>query len=365
MVKTSAEALVLERARVLALRRMALPQLGPRDGLLRVEACGLCGTDHELYTGHLRHPFSFVPGHEVVGIVEEAGDEALERWGVARGDRVAVEPFYSCRECDRCVAGNYRFCRLNGARRMVGAVDVAEEPSLWGGYATHLYLPPDSLLLRVPEGLDPIIATLFNPLGAGVRWGVTLPQTVPGDVVAVMGCGLRGLFSALAAKAAGASFVMVTGWGERDRSRLDLAEKFGADLTVDASFEDPARRLREAQGRLADVVVHVAAKAPASLAQAVTLASGGGTIALAGLSGQVEAAGFIPDHVVHKELTIVGALGVDIAAYEQALELLAAGPADFAAIPRSIADLKGLPALLATMAGEGDEEPPLHGVLVP
>ena len=121
-------------------------------------------------------------------------------------------------------------------------------PGLWGGYAQYQYLSPDSMLLKVPDTLDPVTATLFNPMGAGVRWGATLPQTGPGDVVAILGPGIRGLCSLVAARAAGAGFIMVTGAGPRDRSRLDTALAFGADLVVDVTEEDPARALRRAVG---------------------------------------------------------------------------------------------------------------------
>ena len=99
---------------------------------------------------------------------------------------------------------------------MYGFQSTEVAPALWGGYATHQYLGPDSMLLPVPDGLDPVLATVFNPLGAGIRWGVTVPGTKPGDVVAVLGPGIRGLATACAAKEAGAAFVMVTGRGYRD-----------------------------------------------------------------------------------------------------------------------------------------------------
>src|SRR3546814_2664500 len=137
--------------------------------------------------------------------------------GLAQGQRVAVEVFRSCRECGAGRACAYRRCERNGLATMYGFVSVDTGPGLWGGYATHQYLGPDSMVLPVPDGLDPVVATLFNPLGAGIRWGATVPGTGPGDVVAVLGCGVRGLAAAVAAKEAGADFVMVTGAGERDR----------------------------------------------------------------------------------------------------------------------------------------------------
>ena len=76
---------------------------------------------------------------------------------------------------------------------MYGLVPVDRPPGLWGGYADYQYLAPDSMLLPVPPALDSVTATLFNPLGAGIRWGVTVPETQPGAVVAVLGPGIRGL----------------------------------------------------------------------------------------------------------------------------------------------------------------------------
>src|SRR5207245_11046825 len=122
----------------------------------------------------------------------------------------------------------------------------------------------------------------FNPLGAGFRWGATVPGTRPGHVVAVLGPGIRGLSAVVAAREAGAGFVMVTGYGPRDAGRLALARELGADLTVAVAAADPAKALRQATGELADVVVDVTAKAPAALAQAVATARAGGTIVMAG-----------------------------------------------------------------------------------
>jgi len=363
---TAADALVLERPRTLVRRALPLPEIGDDDGLLRVEACGLCGTDHEQFTGHLPAGFAFVPGHEIVGTIEAIGALAATRWGVTVGDRVAVEVFQSCRECDECVAGNHQRCRRHGMRDMYGFVDVDRAPALWGGYATHVYLAPDALVLPVPAVLDPVVATAFNPLGAGIRWGVTIPGTSAGAVVAVLGPGIRGLCAAAAAKDAGAAFVMVTGRGARDRERLAIAPRFGADLAVDVEAADPARALRDATGgALADVVVDVTAKAPAALGQAVAVARSGATVVLAGTRGSDETPGFHPDHVVYKELRLVGALGVDGVAYRAALDVLARGRWPFAELPRAVVGLDAVSGLLARMAGEADAPVPVHAVVAP
>lgn len=361
----TARALVLEEPRRLVARELPLPEIGDDEGLLRVEACGLCGTDHEQFTGALPAGFAFVPGHESVGTIESLGPVAAERWGVAIGDRVAVEVFQSCGACEACVAGLYRRCRRHGIRDMYGFIPVDTAPGLWGGYAERQYLAPDSMLLPVPSSLDPVVATLFNPVGAGIRWAVTVPGTTSGDIVAVLGPGVRGLSACAAAKEAGAGFVMVTGVGPGDDERLALAKSFGADLAVDVSTDDPAAALRAATGSLADVVVDVTAKAPAALGQAVAVARTGGTIVLAGTRGSSDTPGFWPDLIVYKELRILGALGVDAPAYRAALDLLASGRYPFADLPRRCADLDGAADLVRSMAGESDTPPPVHGVLTP
>ena len=83
-----ARAMVLEAPRRLVPRELPLPAIGPDDGLLRVEACGLCGTDHEQYSGELFGGFAFVPGHESVGVIDTIGAAAERRWGVRAGDRL-------------------------------------------------------------------------------------------------------------------------------------------------------------------------------------------------------------------------------------------------------------------------------------
>jgi alcohol dehydrogenase len=345
-------------------RELPVPKHGEDDAVVRVEACGLCGTDHEQYTGHLHAGFAFVPGHETVGVLESIGDDAAQRWGVGAGDRVAVEVFQSCRACDACRAGAYQRCERHGLADMYGYIPVDKPPGLWGGYAESQYLGPDAIVHRIPDVLDPVVATLFNPVGAGVRWAVTLPGTGVGDVVAVLGPGVRGLSAAAAANDAGAGFVMVTGRGKRDAERLAVAGDFGADLGVDVADTDPVRELRDATGGLADVVVDVTAKAPEAFVQAVTLARPGGRVVVAGTRGG-PVREFQPDHIVFKELRIVGALGVDSDAYRAALALLASGRYPFADLPRRVAGLDDAEVLIRSLAGEGDAPTPVHGVIAP
>jgi alcohol dehydrogenase len=113
------------------------------------------------------------------------------------------------------------------------------------------------------------------------------------------------------------------------------------------------------------VVVDVTANAPAALGQAVSMAATGGRIVLAGTRNSVETPGFAPDAIVYKELTLIGALGVDTPAYRKALDLVGSDRYPFRSISRVAAPLDDAADLLAVMAGEGSEPPPVHAVLVP
>jgi alcohol dehydrogenase len=365
MAGRTCKALVLTGPRSLKLQEFEVPDVGDDDGLIRVEACGLCGTDHEQYTGAFPASFAFIPGHETVGRIEAIGAKARQRWRVEPGDLVAVEVFQSCGTCTECQAGEYRRCEKHGLKDMYGYMPTTKPPGLWGGYAQYQYLAPDSLVHPIPKGVDPVIATLFNPLGAGVRWGVDLPRTKEGDVVMVLGPGIRGLACLIAAKEAGARFVGVTGYGERDAERLATARRFGADITVDVARENPVAALEAAAGSLADVVIDVTAKAPAAFAQAIELARPGGTVVYAGTKLSNEVPGFWPDSIIYKELTIKGALGVDSSAYRRAIEIIASGRYPFEELSRKVVGLEEAAQLLELMAGERPGKPPLHGVIKP
>ncbi len=358
--------MVLTAPRTIEVERFPIPQIGADDGLLRVEACGLCGTDHELFTGHLPTRGPVIPGHETVGVIERLGEAAARRWNVAVGDRVALECFQSCGRCAACLSGAYRRCERHGTRTLYGMTSTEVAPSLLGGYAEYHYLTPDSMLLSVPDSLNAVDATLFNPIGAGIRWGADLPGTGPGDVVAVLGPGIRGLAAVAAAREAGAERILITGFGERDRPRLQAARDFGATMTIDAASEDPIAAIRDLSGgEGASVVVDVTANAPAALGQAVRMAARGGRIVLAGVRNSDETPGFRPDAIMYKELTIIGALGVDAPVYRRALRLLASDKYPFRDVSRRVEPLINAAELLATMAGETDSVPPVHAVLVP
>jgi threonine dehydrogenase-like Zn-dependent dehydrogenase len=316
-------AMVQTGPRALELRTFPLPEIDEDSGLLRVEACGICGSDYEQYTGTLPVRYPVIPGHEPVGVIERLGARAAKRWGVREGDRVAVEVIIPCGHCWLCRSGRYSLCRgRNGGLYGYSYIPIDHPPGLWGGYAEYLYLHPDAIVHKISPDLPAHVAVLFNPLGAGFRWAVEVPHTGPGDTVLILGPGQRGLASVLAARAAGADRIIVTGLS-RDRHKLDLALRLGADHVIDVEQEDAASKVFEyTGGRGADVVVEVTAFSTAPVAEALRYAAVGGRVVLAGVKGFKPVPDFVSDWVVAKELTLYGVLGVTSKAYRSAIRLI-------------------------------------------
>ena len=347
------------------MREFPRPPTGPDDGLLRVEACGICGSDVEQYKGALRREGAppSIPGHEVLGIVEEVGDRAAARWGVQPGDRVAVEIIIPCHYCERCMAGQYMSCR-NRRGGYSGSTPIDREPALWGGYAEYVYLHPDAVLHHVRNDLPAEVAVMFNPLGAGVRWATDLGATRFGDTVLVLGPGQRGISAVIAAKAAGASTVIVTGLS-RDAHKLELARDFGADHTINVDKEDTVERVREiTDGAMADVVLELTPMAAQPVRDAFDAVAFGGRIVLAGLKGgrPLEVS---TDRLINKGATVVGAYGVDSKAYAHAIRIIESGRFPLEKLHTHTFGLADAALAIDTLAGEVPGEAAVHVSLSP
>jgi threonine dehydrogenase-like Zn-dependent dehydrogenase len=324
-----ARAAVLIEERRIELDEFPLPKIGPDEGLLRVEACGLCGTDVEVYDGAFEAmglPFGIIPGHEPVGIIEEIGDTAAKRWGVSQGSRVVVEPLIGCGFCRACLTGKYRMCRTGRPGTPIAGysfIPTSVAPALWGGYAEYMYLDPHTVLHEVSTDIPAELAALYQPIAAGIRWAGHEAGTKIGDTVVILGPGQRGLGSVIAAREAGAHNIIVTGLAS-DAHKLDLAREFGAHHTVVVDEEDTVARVRElTDGEGADVVLDTTPVAQEPVVHTLEIAKPGGTIMLAGMKGSGRTIpGFSSDVVMLKELTIKGMNGQDLRAVEPALRLI-------------------------------------------
>jgi threonine dehydrogenase-like Zn-dependent dehydrogenase len=317
-----AVAAVLESARNFQFREFPVPEVSDDDAVVKVEASGLCGTDYEQYLGGLSFGdgMPIIPGHEIIGRIERIGATAAKRWGVDVGDRVTVEPIIPCGVCEGCVDGAFTRCRSGLGYGMYQGTGAT--PSLWGGYATHVYLHPRALVHKLPEDIPTDVTTLVNPLSNAIRWIYEVGGAGLGSTVVIAGPGQRGLLAAAAAKKAGAETIIVTGT-TADGSRLELARSLGATTTINVDEEDPVARVTEVtDGAMADVVLDVSAGAMAPILQGIDMLRRGGRLVLAGLKSGNKLNDVPIDQVVLREIELRGVVSGGYQSTELAINMI-------------------------------------------
>jgi len=351
--------------RKIEIREFPRPVIGPEDGgLLRVEACGICGSDVEQYKGSMGDRWlPMVPGHEPLGIIEEVSDRAAARWGVQPGDRVAVEILIPCRSCDLCLAGRYMSC-ANRIGSHGGGNPPERGLGLWGGFSEYIHLHPNSILHKINNDIPAEIAVMFNPLGAGVRWAVHLGGVGLGDTVLILGCGQRGLAAVLASRAAGARCIIATGLA-RDAGKLALAREFGAHHTINVEAEDTVERVREITGGdMADVVLELTPMATQPVTDALNAVRWGGRVVLAGLKGG-RPMELSTDLIINKAINLVGAFSVDARGYTDAIRMIESGQFPLRQMHTHTFGLDDIALAIETLAGEVPDEDAVHVAIVP
>jgi 2-desacetyl-2-hydroxyethyl bacteriochlorophyllide A dehydrogenase len=280
----------------------------PRSGeaLVRMISTGVCGSDtHAL---HGLHPFiklPYLPGHEVLGVVQAVAEGVVS---VDVGQRVVVEPTLPCWQCKQCTAARENLCEN---LQVFGC--VYEQ----GGMADWFTIPADRLHV-VPDELDDEQAILIEPLSTPVH-AVRLAGPVEGRTVAILGAGTIGLLVLATALHHGARRVVVTDRLESKRSR---ALALGAHAVVDAARPDAVEAVRDALGESADVVFDCVAIQP-TVAQAIGMALNGGTVVIVGVpTGDVAVPlAMIQDHQVRIQGTAMY-LPED---YQESIDILRAG----------------------------------------
>lgn len=349
------------------LRDYPVPDLSGGGALLAVEACALCGTDYAQFTGRYHRAntpqFGLIPGHEIVGTVVEGHPDTLRRWGLAVGDRVAVEPNMPCGTCRECVTGRYVSCSAPDAKAY-GFVSTSRAPSLWGGYAEAMYIDPGTVLHRVPDGLDARPASLFNVLANGFQWACLVPQLQYGQSVLVLGAGQRGLACIAAARASGAGQIIATGLPS-DARRLEAALEIGADVAVDVSESDVVDVVREATGgRMVDVAIDCSAGATQPALDGLNSLALGGTLVLAGMKHGKTLDGFPIDDVVIQQKRVIGALSAQFEAYRKSLAYLSEPSEKLSAYRTHEFSLDDAEGALRVLGGERPDEQPIYVSLV-
>ncbi|MDP1820102.1 MAG: S-(hydroxymethyl)mycothiol dehydrogenase [Acidimicrobiales bacterium] len=229
-----------------------VPDPGPGEALVQVQACGVCHTDLHYREGGVNDEFPFLLGHEAAGVVEAVGPDVTD---VSPGDFVILNWRAVCGDCRSCRRGRpwYCFATHNATRKMTLS-GVPLSPALGIGAFAEKTLVAAGQCTQVSPAVRPEVAGL---LGCGVMAGLGAAmhtgEVGPGDSVAVFGCGGVGDAAIAGARLAGASTIIAV---DLDPRKLELARIFGATHVVDASATDPVEAIRElTDGHGADVCV--------------------------------------------------------------------------------------------------------------
>lgn len=274
---------------------------------VRVEACGVCGTDVHIYRGEFpTASFPLIAGHEFAGVVEATGSGVSH---LRAGDHVAVDPNINCGACRPCRRGLGHLCRF------LTAVGV----NLDGGFATYCQVPARQAY-KVPRGMPFETAAMAEPVSCCVH-GMERANVRPGDFVVVIGAGMIGLIMTQLARLRGAAMVLVS---EPAPQKREMARQLGATQVVDPDAEDVQAAVAEATGdNNADCVIDCAGGANTAQ-QATKLVGEGGTVLLFGVAPPTARITIAPFDIYRREITITGSF-TNPFTFDAAVALLASG----------------------------------------
>ena len=314
------KAVFLVGVRTFELREIPEP-VSPEDGLvLKVEACGVCGSDLRRWReGPPAGANDIVPGHEIGGTVIAAGrassDSLTPRFAV--GDRLAVAPDIHCGHCYYCRRGLYNLCdELHS---------LGIDSGYPGGFAEQMVLTGEVLTLgvvhRMPAGMSSIEAALAEPcssvLAAHDKAGTSID-----DTVVVIGAGPIGCLHIAIARARGARVIV----SEPSPTRQELVRQFGPEAVIDPREEDLGERVRALTGGLGADIVICANPVAATQTEAVQIARKGGRVVLFGGLPKAHAMTTLDGNRIHYgEIEVVGAFSYHPSYHERALDAIRRG----------------------------------------
>lgn len=310
-------ALVYERPGELVVREVPRPEPGEGEALVRVTYAGICGTDLHIWHSGTGAVPGVVLGHEVVGEVIESRSDR-----VRPGERVALEPLWSCGQCRACREGHGHVCRnlkVLGVHADGGAAEYERIA------ATRLHRVPDNLTWEQAACTEPTAVAVHMTRRAGIQLG---------DTVLVLGGGPIGYLVASVARAAGARQVLVS---EISPARLEFCRQAGFEV-IDARAEDPVERVRAVtEGEGADVVVEAVGH-PSTTGVMINAARVRGTVLLGGIYPEPPAVEL--RLAITKELTLVGSRVYESRDVQTALNLLASGRVDVSKLVTRVVPLE-------------------------
>jgi L-iditol 2-dehydrogenase len=250
------------------------PDPGPSEVQVKVEACGICGSDLHYYLegsiGDTPCRYPMVLGHEPTGRVLRAGPGVT---GLEPGLFAAFEPAICCGRCESCRSGHHNVCER------IRFLSSPEDP----GFFREVVNLPAQNVLPLPANLSPEAATLYEPLAVALN-ALKLAAVRLGESAAVFGVGPIGLLTVAAARLSGAGRIYAV---DRLPARLELAQRLGADCAVDFSQADPVEAiLGETLGRGVDAAFE-AAGSPLAINQCLRVTRNAGRVLLIGIPAEV------------------------------------------------------------------------------
>ena len=304
------KALLLEEHKKLTITDMPEPEIGARDVLVQIRACGICGSDVHGFDGSSgRRIPPLIMGHEASGVVAEIGAEVSN---VKVGDRVTFDSMVSCGVCGFCESGQMNLC---DDRRVLGvSCDDYRQHGCFAEYA----VVPEHIIYPMPDNLPFEHAAMIEPVSVAVHAMKRTPIAA-GDTAVVVGAGMIGLLVVQALKAAGCGKIIAV---DLANEKLALAQTLGAELGINPNTTDALTAIREATaGRGADVSMEVVGTtSPVQTAIAGTR-KGGHVTLIGNLAPTVE---FPIQSVVTRELTVYGSCASN-GEYPDCIDLLANG----------------------------------------
>lgn len=329
MTEKAKAAVLMEPGRF-EIQEFPLPELGPRDLLMRMKLCGVCGSDIHMWNGRSLIHEPWIVGHEFIGEVADAGAEALAFHKVEIGDQITVEILIPCHRCRWCKEGRYEICVMDDVPlgpdhgRQYGCnIPLARPPTpLWGGYSQYLYVPEQAYVHKFHRRVSWRAGVTVEPIATG-QHAIDLSHLRAGDSCVVVGPGTIGLSVVVAAKHSGAEPVILVG-ARGDAHRLEVGRKLGADSTLDLTeIADPQAEIKRLlHGYGADVTVEGSGSREGRLL-AIRALRKGGTCVLIGMSP--DELTIVPDDdIIFPEKTIAGAL-MSAHGYEPAVKIIESG----------------------------------------
>ncbi len=314
----------------LRIEDIAMPEVKAGEVLVKVHACGICGTDVHIFHGDegaAKTPAQTVLGHEFAGEIVAVGDGVT---AVQVGDRVCVDPNRLCGDCYYCKSGIGHFCEA-----MVGIGTTVN-----GGFAEYCAVPA-SQVYPFPATLSSEKAAMTEPLACCLH-GIDMCDISCGDTVAIIGGGMIGLLMLQLAKLRGAATLILM---EPVAEKRALGAKLGADILIDPITEDAAAVLQERGIHRVSTVIECVGK-PATMEQAIALAGKKATVMLFGLSAPQETITIQPFELFKKELTLRASY-INPYTQKRAIDLIASGKVDVSSMVCAVEALEELPAILA------------------